>query len=1045
MKLKGLLFRKLFGKTEEKEVELPGVKIGEKKVIVEIPSFKNEREVNVIYPLIEMFAYAHIHWDDEKKSLIYELIEPELNEDERKKLKIISDGLIDLVEIELSKVKKRERAIEYLQEQVKKVMEEFNLKLTKGEYVKIMYYIYRDFIGLGKIEPLMRDPNIEDLACDGVGIPIYVVHRRFGSIRTNVVFNDLEELRDFVIKLAERCGRYVSYAEPILDGTLPDGSRVAATLAGDVATKGPTFCVTDGYIQFFSGELIPIKEFYDESKTVGELGVKDGVEIVKPKLTYATGVDSNLIHESSRIKYVMKLPPPEKLVRVELDDGKVIEVTLNHMFHIVNESGIRLLRADELKEGMYLPIPTKIKVRGRLQQIKLTTLLSECPYRVCLKVNDEIKRLVKEFLKVYTTKKGIDRKRIGKEFKVNEGYFYDIISNKSRSISSSVFLRICNHIKTRLDLNEIDIILKTRDGYGGGKYCKIPLVVNEDLAYVLGLIVSDGTVRKDYISISLAGEDEKTKQYVLRKLRKVFGKGKLYKDSAIVCNKFISWYITHVFGIPTGKKARNVGIPELILKSNKRIVRAFLRGLFDGDGSSVNSLNLKTYSRKLAYQLPFVLARFGIYSKVTKDSGYRVLIPRIYESRFFKEIGFSYPRKIRELKRRVKKKPRATKVCSRIPTAFVKRFLQENGFSLCSISRGIGASTSLLYKDTISKENLRKILKFVEKNAKSFRLLKVYNHLKWLLNSNYELIRIRKVEIINENKKGVYDIELNPVRFYVGGVNGPLIIFDSIRKFREKPFSPTELIELKTASPEMMAYLWYIVEHRASLLVAGGVASGKTSFLNSISMFIPPESKIVSIEDTRELMLPHEHWVPVVTRVGFGIPLPTGEKYGEITLFDLLKESFRQNPDYVIVGEVRGKEAYVMFQAMASGNTCWGTFHAGSVDTIVKRLITPPIELSPTLVETLDCTVIMTHAKEKGKSARRVKEIIEIKSIDESGRVEGIKAFEWDPITDTYKRSPKSYLIEKLARAKGESIEDAYRELEIRKKVIEWMFNNGIK
>ena len=510
MKLKGLLFRKIKELTEEdkKKLDLPGFRLKEVKHIVEIPSFKNEREVNVIYPLIELFAYAHIHWDDASKQVIYEVIEPELSKEEVKKLERIKDGLLDLIDVELSNIKDFDKAMEYLQNQVKKVIEEYGIDITPAEYVKIMYYVYRDFVGLGKIEPLMKDPNIEDIGCDGVGIPIYVVHRKFGSIKTNIVFDSHEELSKFVIKLAEKCGRYVSYAEPILDGTLPDGSRVSATLAHDVATKGPTF---------------------------------------------------------------------------------------------------------------------------------------------------------------------------------------------------------------------------------------------------------------------------------------------------------------------------------------------------------------------------------------------------------------------------------------------------------------------------------------------------------------------------------------------------------SIRKFREKPFSPVEQILLHTASIDIMAYFWYLVEHRASFLIAGGVASGKTSMLNTISMFIPPEKKIVSIEDTRELQLPHEHWVPVVTRTGFGIPLLTGEKYGEITLFDLLKESFRQNPDYVIVGEVRGEEAYVMFQGMASGNTCWGTFHAGSVDAIVKRLITPPIQLPPSLVEVLDCIVLMTHAREKGKSARRVKEVFEIEEVEEDGSVKGVVVFEWDAIKDEFVKKGKSIVVEKLAKASGETPEQALREIETRKKVLEWMVKNNVK
>ena len=506
--LRGILWKKLQEKKVEK-VELPEFKVEIPTSFVELPLPQDPSKLDVRYPLILPFAYAHIKWDPAEKQLKYYLEEPPLTQEEEEILKKISLTLMDLIEVKLTSIRGTEDAIDYLEDQIKKVMKELSLSLQPEQYIKIMYYIYRNFIGLNEIEPLLRDPWLEDIGCDGVNIPIYVVHRRYGSLKTNVVFKDLESLRDFVIKLAERCGRYISYAEPIMDGTLPDGSRVTATLAGDVATRGPTF---------------------------------------------------------------------------------------------------------------------------------------------------------------------------------------------------------------------------------------------------------------------------------------------------------------------------------------------------------------------------------------------------------------------------------------------------------------------------------------------------------------------------------------------------------SIRKFAERPFSPIDQIELKTASPLVMAYFWYLVENRSSLLIAGGVSTGKTSLLNSICMFIPPEAKIISIEDTRELRIPHEHWVPTVTRLGFGIPLPTGEKYGEVTLFDLLKGSFRQNPDYVIVGEVRGKEAYVMFQGMSSGHPCLSTFHAGSVDTVIKRLTTPPIELSASLVESLDAIVVMIHAREKGKSARRIKvvdEIIEVDPVTNEAKV--FTSVEWDPATDTYKFNEDSYLLKKIAKNKGISIEEVKKEVRRREKVLEWMWKKGIK
>ena len=162
----------------------------------------------------------------------------------------------------------------------------------------------------------------------------------------------------------------------------------------------------------------------------------------------------------------------------------------------------------------------------------------------------------------------------------------------------------------------------------------------------------------------------------------------------------------------------------------------------------------------------------------------------------------------------------------------------------------------------------------------------------------------------------------------------------TVRKFTKVPWTPTQLIALGTLSPEMLAYFWILLENKSNLLIAGGTASGKTTLLNALAFFIPPSSRVVSIEDTREINLPRENWLPAVARTSIGVG-----KVGEVDLFALLRSSFRQNPDYLIVGEVRGKEAFVLFQGMASGHSSLSTMHADSVDTVIKRLETPPIEL----------------------------------------------------------------------------------------------------
>ena len=249
----------------------------------------------------------------------------------------------------------------------------------------------------------------------------------------------------------------------------------------------------------------------------------------------------------------------------------------------------------------------------------------------------------------------------------------------------------------------------------------------------------------------------------------------------------------------------------------------------------------------------------------------------------------------------------------------------------------------------------------------------------------------------------------------------------TIRKFTKRPWTPIQLINFNTLSPEMLAYLWLLIQYKMNILITGGTSSGKTTLLNAIAFFIPPEARVVSIEDTRELNLPRENWLPSVSRSS---TMP-GEK-NEITLFTLLRSSFRQNPDYVIVGEVRGKEAFVLFQGMASGHSSISTMHADSVDTIIKRLETPPINLSPTLVNVLDCVCIMTHAIVNKQETRKLRAIVEIINVQPDGIALTNTPFMWNPAENDFYFKNNSKILEKIARRYGLKMEEL--DLEFRKR-----------
>ncbi len=263
----------------------------------------------------------------------------------------------------------------------------------------------------------------------------------------------------------------------------------------------------------------------------------------------------------------------------------------------------------------------------------------------------------------------------------------------------------------------------------------------------------------------------------------------------------------------------------------------------------------------------------------------------------------------------------------------------------------------------------------------------------------------------------------------------------TIRKFSRKPLTPLDLIKNGTISEKVAAYYWFAVETGVSILVAGSTASGKTTFLNAISFFIPPNSKVISIEDTRELNLPIENWVPAVERVGYGPSDKYGRRYGEVTMFELLKESFRQNPDYVIVGEVRGEEASVLFQGMASGHACFGTIHADSIKSVVRRLQLPPINLQADIIDNLDVFTFLLHVKtKKGESRRVIKTVEETTGVDEKNELKTFAVFSYDPTKDEYRENVP---FNSIADKRGLDVKKVKAEISRREQFLKKMLKNN--
>lgn len=255
----------------------------------------------------------------------------------------------------------------------------------------------------------------------------------------------------------------------------------------------------------------------------------------------------------------------------------------------------------------------------------------------------------------------------------------------------------------------------------------------------------------------------------------------------------------------------------------------------------------------------------------------------------------------------------------------------------------------------------------------------------------------------------------------------------TVRRFRDRPFTPIDLVRMGTASPELIAHLWLAVEHGDSIIICGGPGVGKTSTLNALALFIPPNAKIVSIEDTRELNLVHEHWIPATTRMGSGARARDAKTAGEVDMYDLLTAALRQRPSHILVGEVRGPEAVTMFQAMATGHATYATMHADSVRGMVARLESPPIQVPRALFGSLREVLIEVQRKTPHGSIRRLAQLVEMAGVDpETSELVTSPVFEWDSATDRFHYQGHSLLVERVAALRRTSVAEVERELERR-------------
>lgn len=266
----------------------------------------------------------------------------------------------------------------------------------------------------------------------------------------------------------------------------------------------------------------------------------------------------------------------------------------------------------------------------------------------------------------------------------------------------------------------------------------------------------------------------------------------------------------------------------------------------------------------------------------------------------------------------------------------------------------------------------------------------------------------------------------------------------TIRKFKRDPLTIIDLINSKTISVELAAFFWLCFDglgvKSANAIISGGTSSGKTTTLNALSSFINPKERIITIEDTLELQIPHEHVIRMETRP------PNVENRGELTMNDLVKNSLRQRPDRIIVGEVRGSEAITLFTALNTGHSGFGTLHSNDARETITRLTNAPMSVPNIMISAIDFIIMQNRIyRSDGVSFRRISEVAEVSGIEE-GVIQLNKIFEWNPQSDTIKNvGITSKTLTEIANVSGNSLNSLYDEIKNREIVLQHMVDQNIR
>jgi len=934
---------------------------------------------------------------------------PELSGEDKKRLKEIEKRAIAEINIDPDTIPDKGERWKTFMKEVRALMELRFSDISREKQQAFAELVVQDMIGYGLLEPLLNDDNLEEVMVIGVKRSVYVYHRKQGMCRTNIVFEDNEEIMNIINRIARSIGRRVDLNSPLLDARLPDGSRVNATIR-PVSLDGASLT-----IRKFKKDPLTLIDIINFGTMDPELAgflwlVAEGYGVKPANFLVSGGTGSGKTTTLNCLGSF--IPHTDRAVSIE--DTAELQLPLKHWIRLEtrppNLEGKGEISMNLLLKNVLHMRPDRIIV-GEVRGGEAMTLLASMNtgQNGCLgtlhanTARETVTRLTSEpmevpeimipsldfiFMQNRFSYKGKAVRRITEitevagmeEGKINLNNIYEWDPKDDRIKPTGMPSVLLKKIAGLRGVSKEDVEKEIEDRTRVIRYMQESDIKGVDN---VGRVINEYYTNKEELLEEIEkprAPQESQKKSLVYTMGGVEEEGEvLEEDSKKRIVKF--------------KNEKN---PRYIIKI-PALQKKDIEAMEDLEIRAINEIKVDPETFKDQGEVRNLLFREVLS-----------IIERAYS-----HIPFS------------KRKVIATMVVNNMVGYGLLDFLLGDSRLEDIMVVGTGKP---VYVNHIDYGICMTSLSIREDKDSSRIIEKIASSVGRTVDKSKPLLDARLPDGSRVNAT------LPPV-----SLDGPTI---TIRKFKEDPLTVMHLIDYGTLSYEVSAYLWTVVGglgiKPGNVLAAGGASSGKTTTLNVLCSFIPTTERVITIEDTAELTLPIEHVVRLETKP------PNIEGRGEITMDDLVKNTLRMRPDRIVVGEVRGGEARTLFTAMNTGHDgCMGTLHSNSAQETIVRLTNPPMNVPHVMLPALDLVLMQSKIYAKGKTMRRITEVAEVVS-EEEGGVKLNNVFEYDPKKDQLVPTGQpSVLKQKLAQLKGIGMEELNEEIESREKVLKYAHQNG--